>query len=106
MKKVNINILNTDVYLITKIKKYNSFKTIIENEVPEHTNGICSSALFEDGKMVILVGIFDNSLRTLVHELFHAVSSILSEHSIDITKENEFGSYLMDYLYDQFSKEF
>ena len=61
----------------------------------EDSLGLC--AWVGDNK--IAVGVFDDSLYTLVHEVTHAVLNVLESVGIDpISNKGECMAYLMDYL--------
>ena len=59
--------------------------------------GMCRNAL--DGHGVVLVGVFDWKVGTLVHELYHASLAIQEYLGIMLDGENnEAGAYLIGYL--------
>lgn len=51
---------------------------------------------------VVLVGVFDGELSTLVHELFHAVVHLMAWTGVPLKTgaANETYAYLLGYLYD------
>lgn len=109
MKRINIDPFRQTLYLTFDKEEYlykrNQFKEPKFKEPVgdlDRTAGIASD---EDG--VHVVGIFDNQLATLVHELGHVVIKVLESCNIEITgKNSEMFCYLQDNLFEQALEEF
>ena len=64
--------------------------------------GVCSFHTEKDNRAVYLLGVFEETQQTLVHELVHLVFGVLSHASVPITRRNdEAFAYLMDTLFKE-----
>lgn len=104
MKRIDIDPFRQTLYITFDKEEYlykrNQFKEPVGDL--DGTAGIASD---EDG--VHVVGIFDNQLATLVHELGHVVIKVLESCNIEITgKNSEMFCYLQDNLFEQALEEF
>lgn len=82
------------------IKKYHAISTNTDRPGPDF-NGCCYSS---DNYSMAIVGVFDGSLATVVHELAHATIAICTNVGIPITDNNsESFCYLLDSLFKQAS---
>jgi hypothetical protein len=78
----------------------------MDEEIEEGILGQYVLCQLEDTTPVYLLGVFDHSLKTLVHELGHMCLDIIKHRGFSAHDGNgEPFCYLMDWLFDHFHKE-
>ncbi|HFL4765767.1 TPA: hypothetical protein ACG33R_001400 [Escherichia coli] len=87
----------------TNSHRFHSIKCdaeLIETEGSEGCSGICSSSEPDRGRQVI--GLFENDLATLVHEVEHAVINLCHYIGMPInTQTTEAVAYIFDSIFSQ-----
>lgn len=67
--------------------------------------GQTSTVTTKDGRVLHVIGVFEEANKTLVHELVHATFRILTECGVPISRRNdETFAYLMDALFSESQK--
>lgn len=90
------------VVLCRSLAEWKQCATYLKKDVSSFPTGCGAHQLFESKTQAIhLVGVFDRSRRTLVHELGHACFRILDRIGIEtpVSDANEAYCYLLDALY-------
>lgn len=67
--------------------------------------GVFFPVTLRDGKSLYVIGWYDKTVSTLLHELLHCVLYILSSRNIDITKDEETACYILQYIFGKLTKE-
>lgn len=96
------------VMLCIKRDAYDRAHTSLEASPYKHTKdvrGVTSRHVDGDNKAVYLIGVFEDTQQTLVHELAHATFYILSHAGVPVTPKNdEAFAYLIDALFGECQK--
>ena len=112
----DIDIFDTKFFLATSKKMFNEMQKIMKIKKinrtkitkDEDTFGICKHIGVSRGRsnVVIIVGVFDKKITTLVHETMHAIRCMLECRSIDMStySGNEIAAYSQEKLFEKFYK--
>jgi hypothetical protein len=93
------------VHFFTDLKEYDKAHKKANSEGVEEALGWTSEFRGKDGKHNVLIGVFDNSPQTLVHECIHASLIVFERVNIDPTAESgEPFCYFTDYLFGMLVK--
>lgn len=94
------------LHFFTDFGKFNALHKKAQKEEVEHALGWTSEYKDKDGCSVIMIGVFDKSHQTLVHECIHAGLLVFERCQIDPTAESgEPFAYFVDCLYGMMAKE-
>ncbi len=97
--KTDIPVYGGTLYFFTDFAKFNAHHKKAQKEEVENALGWTAS-YDEGGKHNLLIGVFDGSPQTLVHECIHAGMYVFERCNIDPTAESgEPYAYFVDYLY-------
>ncbi len=114
IKKYTVDIFNCDFILATSKEVFDT----LENEMgltectkeklsdsKDNNKGVCCRYIIDD-KIIIIIGVFDNKLKTLVHESMHAVTKMLLSKGIDLRTYdgNEIAAYTQEKIFCEFNK--
>lgn len=108
--ELDIPIYSNKIILTTDPNEFEQLQSkhgCIELEYPiDHYRGLTQHYYNNEPSLVLLVGVFDRSIRTLVHELGHAALQICEDKGFNPHDGNgEPFLYLLDYLVDYFEKK-
>jgi len=109
--KLQIPIYGGELWLFkTKAEFLNAQEELGDTEeIKEHTLGDAWAIPHPDEKhgLVYLIGVYDNDLGTLIHELSHTTLNIIENAGFSAHEGNgEPFSYLINYLFDNVYKWF
>ena len=101
MKRIDIKPYNGILYYTTSreefLKKRKDFKDELIYDIED-----CDGMASDDKNNVHLVGVFDGSITTLVHELSHVTIKVLEHVGVPITSEcSEAYCYLISNLMEE-----
>lgn len=103
-RSVDVPLFTGKVYLVTTMKEYNQLLKHVDQA--KCTDVVAGKALFlknyTTGECNYIVGVFNGSIETLVHELAHITFFILNEHGVSIQdgQTNETYCYLLGSLFN------
>lgn len=81
---------------------YDTYKSIYESKFGHDPGELMGIAYSDDG-VNFLIGVFDGSPQTLVHEMVHTAVKILDRCEIELADSNsEPLAYLVDWLFNKF----
>ena len=103
--KTEIPVYGGYIHFFNDFQKFNAhYKKTNKDEV-EDALGWTVEYRGKDGKLNIMVGVFDGDPQTLVHECIHAGLVVFESRHIDPTAESgEPFAYFVDCLFGMFSK--
>lgn len=100
---VRIPIYGGTAYLVRTRKKYNEALAFLNHAPMQEKYKGCQITLEnkKDGGVIYLIGIFDNSAQTMVHECSHATFDILGRAGVPVENDrpNEAFCYMIDWLF-------
>lgn len=100
MIKFEIPVYGGYIHFFTDFDKFNRHHKKAQKEEVEHALGWTSEYKGKDGKTNIMIGVFDGSPQTLVHECIHAGLNVFERCQIDPTTESgEPFAYFVDCLF-------
>lgn len=99
---IDIPIYFGTVYVTTTLEQFRQCQQYLgDDPYPNVVAGLCQMYQHGDGDVAYLIGVFDNKLSTLAHELAHTTFKIFKHVGIEIGGNNEAYCYLLDYLFEQ-----
>lgn len=102
MKRINLIPYDIDLYFFLDFKEYKNYCDKNDIETWENVKGITHNQ--QDG--TVIVGVFDGSINTLVHELAHVAIYTFDYIGSKICEETEEPfAYFMGFLAEKLVKE-
>lgn len=104
--KAPIPVYGGYIHFFTDLKKFDAAHKKAHKEGVEEALGWTAEYRDKDGKHNIMIGVFDNSPQTLVHECIHAGMIVFDRVNIDPTAESgEPFCYFVDCLFGMFAEQ-
>lgn len=105
MKYLKIPLYNQVVWFVADEAVYKQASDYLNMEDIGRSAGVTVTASNQEGNRIYLIGIFDGSLSTLVHEIFHCVDAISRDLGWNMSEaRGEPAAYLAGFLYDGLGK--
>lgn len=102
LKYIRVPLYNQIIWFVTDETVFAKVRDYLNMDMNGRSAGVTIDAVNPNGQQIFLVGIFDGSHSTLVHEIIHCVDILSRYLGWDMSQaRGEPAAYLAGFLYDE-----